>query len=252
MNQTDSFGHKATRALVRLVTFLVVLAILGVVGFLLAELNSRSFTITQSEGRLIINKGRNLPIGMEPFKPSDPYLADTYASIPVEDPVPTSVLDVKYRDRDELDRALFEVLEQQARPRVVSDDPQILEKGLYALRRAERLSGITTEQKEALKRMQVDVSYFQARLKLDEARRTIGEAMGLLRIAAGSQNNHARSASAMMSAVEPQAKALEDALRNAVHNLAKSAAETVQEQRKNEPPPAPVQPPVAAADAGTP
>lgn len=251
MNQTDSFGAKATRALVRLVTFLIVLAILGVVGFLLAELNSRSFTVVEEEGRLVVHKGRNLPVGMEPFKPSDPFLADTYAPIPIEGPVPGSILQTRFRDRDELDRALFEVLEQQAQPRVVSDDPATLEKGLYALRRAERLTGLTSGQKESLKRMQIDVSYFQARLKLDEARRNIGEAMALLKIAAGSQNNHARSASAMMTAIEPQTKALEDALRTAVHNLAKSAAETVAEEKKAQPPPPVVEPVVAATDAGT-
>lgn len=243
----QTFGQKTTRVVVRLVTLMGALALLGVVGILLAELNARSFTVVEDGGRLVIHKGRHLPIGMEPFKPSDIALADTYAPITIEGPVPGTILAEKFRDRDELDRALFEVLEQQAKPRVVSDDPATLEKGLYALRRAERLTGLSTEQKESLKRMQVDVSYFQARLKLDEARRIVGEAVGLLKVAAGSQNMHARSASAMIASIEPQTKSLEDAIRVAVHELAKSAAETVAAVKKAAPV---VVAPEAAADAG--
>ena len=252
MAQTpDSFGHRATRALVRLLTALGAVALLGVVGVLLSELNARTFTVESHDGRLVIHKGRHLPVGMEVYRPADPFLADTYAPIPIEGPAPGTLLSQKFRDRDELDRALFELLEQQAKPRVVSDDPATLEKGLYALRRTERLTGLSAEQKESLKRMQVDVSYFQARLKLDEARRMIGEAMALLKITAASQNNHARSASAMMATIEPHTRALEDSLRTAVHHLGKSAAETVAEAKKEEPviAPAPVEP---AADAGTP
>lgn len=243
----QTFGQKTTRVVVRLVTLLGALALLGVVGVLLAELNARSFTVVEDTGRLVIHKGRHLPVGMEPFRPSDLALADTYAPITIEGPVPGTILGEKFRDRDELDRALFDVLEQQAKPRVVSDDPATLEKGLYALRRAERLTGLSIAQKESLKRMQVDVSYFQARLKLDEARRIIGEAVGLLRVAAGSQNTHARSASAMIAAIEPQTKSLEDAIRVAVHQLARSAAETVAEERNAEPD---VAAPEATADAG--
>lgn len=235
MNQPQSFGQKATKALVRLITLVGAVALLGVVGVLLAELNARTFTVEAQDGRLVIHKGRHLPLGVEPYKPSDPFLMDTYAPIPIDGPAPGSILSQKFRDRDELDRALFEVLEQQAKPRVVSDDPQTLEKGLYALRRAERLSGLSSEQKEALKRMQVEVSYFQARLKLDEARRMVAEAVSLLRVAAGSQNAHARSASAMIAVIEPQTKSLDDAIRTAVHQLAKSAAETVAETQAAQP-----------------
>jgi len=124
-----------------------------------------------------------------------------------------------FYDRDDLDRALFEVLARLASPRINSEDPQALERGVYYLRRAEKLSGLSEEERLALKGMQTDVAYYLARAKLDDARRQIAEGLTQLKIAAGVQNRHTRSANQMISEVEPAASALEEALRRAVHTL---------------------------------
>jgi transcription elongation GreA/GreB family factor len=63
------------------------------------------------------------------------------------------------------------------------------------------------------------VAFFQARSRLDEARRDIGEALAQLRLSADSSSRHARAAHRMMAAIEPAANALEDALRRAVYTL---------------------------------
>jgi len=72
---SDSLGRRAGRAFTRLVVTLLVFALLGAVGFLLAQLNARTFTLQQQDGKLLVMKGRMLPVGSEPYRPSDPALA---------------------------------------------------------------------------------------------------------------------------------------------------------------------------------
>lgn len=248
MAQGDSFGHRATRALIRFLTVVGALALLAVVAVLLSELNARTFTVEVQDGRLVVMKGRHLPVGAAPYQPGDAALSDAYAPIPLEGATPPgTLLTQRFRDRDELDRALFEVLEQQATSRIVNDDPAVVEKGFYYLSRAERLGGLSSEQRDSLKRMQVEVSYYQARFKLDEARRLIAEAMAQLKLAGTAQNKHARNANQMLIAIEPATKNLEEALRSAVHQLSQPAsAEKQQEPPQEQPVVAP------AVDAGTP
>jgi hypothetical protein len=241
--EEPSLGRRAGRAFTRLLVTLLVVALIGVVGYLLSILNARTFTLEEQAGKLVVLKGRMFPVGSDPFRPADPFLADAYAPIPLEgQPVGTLILE-KFRDRDELDRALFGLLEMLARPRVASDEPQALEKGLYFLRRAEKLHGLTEEQRRSLKAMQAEVAFYQARSKLDDARKLVAEGLSQLRVASESQTRNARNAHQMLVEVEPSAKALEQALRRAVHTL--SAPATPME-------PAPTEPKAAPPDATSP
>ncbi|MGZ3447267.1 MAG: IF-2 protein, partial [Myxococcaceae bacterium] len=125
----------------------------------------------------------------------------------------------KFEERDALDRALFGFLEGLARPRLVSDDPAVLSQGLAALGRMQKLGGISDEQRKTLKSLESEVAFFQARSKLDQARRDIADAVTQLRLAADSGGRHARPAHRMLAVVEPSAAALEEALRRAVYTL---------------------------------
>lgn len=222
MNGTSQqgFGSRAMRAFKRLVVTLLVLTLGGAVAFLLSQLNARTLTLAVESGNLVVMKGRMLPWGAAPYHPSDLRLADTYAPIPLEGhDVPQSLLAQRFTERDELDRALFSQLEALAKPRIASDEPQRVERGVYYLRRAERLSGLSDEQRASLKQMQGEVAYYQARQKMEDARKLITEALAQLRLAAESNNRHARSAHQMLTVVEPAATALEHSLSNAVHTL---------------------------------
>jgi hypothetical protein len=242
------------RTLTRLLVTLVVLALGGAVAFLLSQLNARTFTLAVDSGHLVVMKGRMLPWGAAPFRPSDVGLADTYAPIPLEGrDVPQSLLTQRFTERDELDRALFSELEALARPRIASDEPQRIERGVYYLRRAERLTGLSEEQRASLKRMQAEVAYYQARQKMEDARKLITEALAQLRLASESENRHARNAHQMLTVVEPATTALEQALRNAVHTLSTSPAQEAQPPAPTAPstPPAPQGPGPQGLDGGT-
>ncbi len=223
---SDSLGRRAGRAFTRLVVTLLVLALLGAVGFLLSRLNARTFTLQQQDGKLLVLKGRMLPVGADPYRPSDPALAAAYAPVDLLGGTAAGLDGAKFEERDALDRALFGFLEGLARPRLVSDDPAMLSAGLMVLGRMQKLGGITDEQRRTLKGLESEVAFFQARTRLDQARRDIAEAMTQLRLAADSGGRHARSAHRMLGAVEPAAAALEDALRRAVYTLDSDSSET--------------------------
>jgi hypothetical protein len=241
---SDSLGRRAGRAVTRLVVTLLVLALLGVVGFLLSQLNARTFTLEMVGGNLVVMKGRILPVGSEPYRPSDPALAAAYSPFDLAGGSAGGLIGARYDERDALDRALFSLLEGLARPKLVSDNAQTLAQGLALLARMQKLGGISDDQRRTLRSLEAEVAFFQARSKLDEARRDIGEALTQLRLSAESSSRHARAAHRMTSAIEPAANALEEALRRAVYTLDSDA----------EPTPAVASPPTPSgftSDAGT-
>ena len=210
----------------RLVSFLkvlvvsaVVMASLGAAVWALSVLNARTYTLEQRDRHLWVLKGRLLPHGFEPYTPDDPSLVDAYAPIDLRGQSASAVTDRRYDDRDALDRALFTVLEPLAKTRVTSDLPEALEEGLTYVRRAERLTGLSSDQRDALGRLQTDAAFYLARIKLEDAQRQVDEALRQLRLAAKTGSRHARQASQMLLAVEPPSKAMSDALRGAVHEL---------------------------------
>ncbi|HYO52826.1 MAG TPA: IF-2 protein [Archangium sp.] len=235
----QSFGRRATSAFTRLLVTLLILGLGGAVAFLLSQLNARTFTLTQENGQLVVMKGRMLPTGAVPYRPGDARLADAYAPIPLEGRDVSSLVEQKFTERDELDRALFPVLEGLARPKVQSDDPALLEKGLYYLRRVELLSGLTEEQRRTLETMKADVAFFQARQKLEEARRDVTEALTQLKLAAESRNRNTQRANQMLTEVGPAAQALEKALRAVDASLAEPGSSPAPTETPVVPPPAP-------------
>jgi hypothetical protein len=219
MDPTQSFAVRAKRTFTRMLVTLLVLALIAAVGFLMSQLNARTYSLEVSEGKLWVKKGRMMPYGSQPFRSSDPALVDAYAPLELHGFNPGTLTEQRFTEREELDRALFQLVEQLARPRILSDDPKTLEEGLTYLRRAEKLQGITEEQRRTLKQMQADVAYYQARARFEDARRLLAEALTQLKLAATSENRHARSANQMITEVEPLANQLTEALRKSVYSL---------------------------------
>ena len=160
---SDSLGRRAGRAFTRLVVTLLVLGLLGAVGFLLSQLNARTFTLEMVDGKLVVMKGRLLPLGSEPYRPSEPALAAAYAPFDLQGGGAGGLAGVKFDERDAMDRALFSQLEGLARPKLVSDDPAVLGQGLALLGRMQKLGGISEEQRRTLKTLESEVAFYQAR-----------------------------------------------------------------------------------------
>jgi hypothetical protein len=238
----STFGQRAGHAFRRLLVTLLVLALAGIVCVLLARDNARTFSLKVEGGRLLVQKGRMLPWGSAPYRPTDPSLADVYAPIDLSGASAGAVEADRFEDRDELDRALFRILEQAARPKLLSDDTQVVASGMALLHRMDRLQGASEEQRRTLRSLELDVAYDQARIRFEDARRAVAEGLSELRIAADSPTRRARAAHAMLVKVEPAASALEEVLRQVVVTLADTPSSSV----------AAPPPPAAAADAGVP
>ncbi|MBX7101328.1 MAG: IF-2 protein [Myxococcaceae bacterium] len=226
------------RAFVRLVVATVVLSLAALAVVLLSQLNARTFSLRVDDGKLVVLKGKLMPTGAEPWRPTDAALADAYAPIDLKGTQVPGLLGGKFDDRDSLDRALFTALEQLARPRVATDDPRALEEGAACLRRARLLKGLTDEQLATLRKLETDVAYYLARTQLEESLARVEEALAQLKLATQTDSRHQREASQMLLTVEPPAKALSSSLRTAVHQLSA--------------PPEQAPAPVASPDAGTP
>lgn len=220
-------GQRVATGARRLLTFLVVVALVALVGYLASERNARTYWLETRGDQLTILKGRMLPIGSAPWHPKDPTLAETYAPIPLEGHrLETSVLQQRFSDRDDLDRALFGILEQLARPRLASDEPKALAQGFAYLRRAKRLPAITQDQRTMLARMESELAWYQAKLKLEQARQLLGEALGQLEVAATGRNRNAQKATQLAAQIAAPTRQFEDALRRALAGVPPTAAAT--------------------------
>jgi hypothetical protein len=230
------------RSLKKLVLALIVLGLGGAVVFLLSQLNAHTYKVEAVDGNLVVMKGRLLPTSSEPYRPGDPALREAYAPIPLDGTSAGYLVNEQFTERDQLDRALFEVVSSLARARITSDDPSVLEQGLYYLRRADKLTGATEEQRQSLNVMHSEVAYYLARSKLDQARNDVAEAISQLKLAATTSNRHAHNANQMILEIEPAAKAFEEALRRAAHGLSAPASA---EPTTFSSPPSPAVPPQA-------
>jgi biopolymer transport protein ExbD len=211
--EQPSFGTRLARAFRNLVLLTLFLGLGGAAIYATSIVNERTFSLEVRGGQLVVLKGKFLPTGADAWVPGDPGLTDAYAPIDLEGNVALTVVGQKFNDRDELDRALFQVIHMLARPRLTSDAPKDLERGLALVRRAERLRGLTDDQRAELKKMQSDVAYYLARVRLDDARRQLEEALAQLKLAAESETKTRTQASLMLLAVEPQVKLLSTTLR---------------------------------------
>ncbi len=213
METQPSFGTRLLLAFRNLVLVTVFIGLAAAALYAMSQVNARTYGLEVRQGQLVVLKGKMLPTGADPWMPADPQLADTYAPIDVEGQASVIVTTQKFEDRDELDRALFLVLETLARPRLSAETPKDLERGLLLVRRAERLHGLTDAQRDSLRKMQTDVAFFLARTRLDDARRQLEEALSQLKLAAESDSKTRAQASLMLLAVEPQVKLLASTLR---------------------------------------
>lgn len=245
---TPTRKNRLVLGLVRFMVTLVVLGLMGLVGYLAAERNARTFTLEVQDDQLVVQKGRNLPVGADPWRPDDPSLAESYAPIPLYGNMPSQgFLEQSFHERDELDRALFDFIERLARPRVASDDPSEQERGVYYLRRAELLQGINRTQRETLQALKSQVAWYQAKLKLESAQQLVSDALVQLDLAMRARDANSQRARELASRLMGPAREMETALRRALADTGTAPAPgRFEGERQNGQPMAPARPDVEA------
>lgn len=186
-------------------TFLLavaVLALLALVVYLLSERNARTYSLVLEDGQLAVKKGITAPMGRQAFKTADPAQAQAYAPLR---PPPGFRLDEErtFDDRAELDQALYDYLAKWARDDLGSEKPELVERALTWIARAEKLPGISGAQREDLRALRAESGYFEARQLIDRAADALRQARERLRVTAASSSRHAGEASEALHRLDP-------------------------------------------------
>ncbi|MBI5509643.1 MAG: hypothetical protein HY903_12895 [Deltaproteobacteria bacterium] len=161
---------------------IIVVALGGAVTYLLAEINSHRYRLTTEGQTLVVERGRHLPWGFEPFTPEAAELAAAYAPIPIpagETLSPTEV----YDDRVDVDRALFALFAGWTRARLKSIAPGDFELAAGYVRRSEILPGLSEQQRVELKRLRADVAYGNGRRIVNEIGTRLQQALAEFKLA---------------------------------------------------------------------
>jgi hypothetical protein len=225
---------------------LVILALVGAVVWLLTERNARTWYLVPDEGRLVVMHGTSLPFGRETYTPQEPALAEAYAPL-VPPPGTTLPHEKSFEERALLDQALFAELQGWAQADVGSAAKDRLARGIDYLKRAERLPGLSTSQREELAALRAESGFFEAQGLLERAATDLREAADRLRAASGSRSRHAGDARLLLRDLEPAVDAVGSALRAGGPGRVSPPAETGQQ-----PVEAPRQAPVQDAPAPAP
>jgi hypothetical protein len=192
--------------------WLAILGLLGLVAWLAAERNARTWHLVPSEGRLVVMRGLLLPAGRGALKTSDPALVQAYAPL-VPPPGKALPPERTFDERAELDQAIYDLVAGWAREEIASGDPARLERGLGYLARAEKLPGLSPAQREDLAALRAESGYQEAMRLVARAVDELREAAERLRRAASSRSPHAADAGALLRELEPAAEAAAAALR---------------------------------------
>lgn len=192
---------------------LLIFALAGVVLWLLAERNTRTWYLVPEDGRLMVVRGANLPFGRRALNPTDPNVA---AYAPITSPTGAKLPEEQSFDSQSgLDQAIFTVLDGWAKSDVASGSPEKLAQGIEYVRRAEKLTAISSSQREELVALEAESGYFEAQTLLEKAAKELKDATDQLRAAAHSRSPHATDAQALLNELEPNVNGVLSAARGA-------------------------------------
>ena len=234
---------------------LALLLLAGLVLWLLSERNARHWALVHEDGSLSVKKGILFPVGLQSFKTDDPALAQAYAPLK---PPPSAKLDEErvFEDRAGLDQALYDLLAKWARDDTATERPEMMDRALSWIARAEKLANISAGQREDLKNLRAESGFYEARQLLDRAADALRQARERLKLTTASTSSHAGDASEVLQRVDP----IVDEVYRAARLLAPAGAprppDAVEAQPAPKPAPVPTPgpspaPPAAAADGGS-
>jgi len=219
-----------------LIAWMAILGLAALVAWLASERNARQWFLVPEDAQLVVKRGLPLPAGRARFKTDDPALAQTYAPIkvPAGGPPPQ---EQSFDDRAALDQALFDLLSRWARADIATEKPELLERGLAYVSRAERLAGISAAQREDLRALRAESALFESAWLLERGAEDLRLAREKLRLAADAPGRYSGEALLLLRRIEPL---VEEALT--------ASRQAAQRPQKKEPPPAP---PPSAPEGGS-
>lgn len=164
------------------VVTLIALGLAAVVGYLLSEINHRRYRLAAHEGQLVVERGRMLPFGFEPFVPASSDLRAAYAPVALPTGETFGHSEV-FEDRADVDRALFAVLAGWVRERLQGSDPEGFTLATELVRRCELLPSLSEEQRAELRTLRADLAFRHGRQLLTDIAAQLGKALEEFKLA---------------------------------------------------------------------
>jgi len=186
----------------RLLLWLVILALLGAVGWLASERNQHRFRVSAQGSLLVIERGRFFPTGTAPLPATD----KAYGPIPVpagEKPP----ADTEFDEQNALDRWLFDLLGGWARNAGKKGDGRT---AATLVDRASALPGLTGGQINELNALRADLAWDDAQTDIATAAQLVEGARRKLEAVRQGNGAHAADASALSGKLEGLQNTLRD------------------------------------------
>lgn len=204
---------------------LVIVALGGLVLYLLSDINHRRYRLALEGDVLTVEQGRFFPVGFVPFAPSNPVLQQAYAPIRVPQGEPVEV-GIPFDDRSEVDRALYARLSSWARTRLSAQDAPTLALGIDYVKRLEALPGLSESQRQALRGMRADAALRQAEGLMQGIPLTLHHAASLFALSLELGTMHVERARAGLAHIDDKLRRMGDAPLHVEQNEPPSAAAT--------------------------
>ncbi len=230
MGQTQAQNGGIKSAFNTFLVTLVVLGLMGLVSYLLSDINHRRFRLVSRGHALTVEQGLYLPFGFGAYHaelpPNSPVAAmrwandmgadalalhDVYAPIPLPLDIDT-VRTPAFEDRAELDKGLFDLLSGWAKPRLASTEAATVAEGVYYVRRLEVLPGLSEDQRLQLRQLRAHVAFVNGGRILQQMGPMLRRAQADYRMAVELGSPHAAEAQRMIVAIDQRLSLLETGL----------------------------------------
>ena len=196
-----------TRVFNTTLVVLLILALLGAVGYLTSDLNHRRYRLNVRAGSMWVERGLFLPVGFVAYEPDTPALKDAYAPITVP-PSETVGVAGPFDERIDIDRAIFNLLAGWARTRIASQDNQQQQQAVLLVKRLELLPGLTEEQRGELHTLRASVAYQDGTRLMEESVQNLKRAQEQFRLALSLGGAQAREAQRLINEIDRRLDAL--------------------------------------------
>jgi hypothetical protein len=186
----------------RFLLWLVIVALLGAVGWLASERNQHRYRVTTQGNAMLIERGRFFPLGTSPLPPTDKVYAPVL--IPAGEKPPA---ETEFEDQNALDRWLFDLLSGWAKNAGKKGDDRAA--GVL-VDRATALPGLTGAQIAELTSLRADLAWDEAQTDIANAAQLLDAARRKLEAVRQGGGAHAVDASSLSGKLEGVQRTLHD------------------------------------------
>ncbi|HUT99870.1 MAG TPA: hypothetical protein VM425_00360 [Myxococcota bacterium] len=155
---------------------LVVLALAGIIVYLLSLLNSKTFFLVPEGGELVVKKGIFFPVGSEIYQPKSPEQAALYAPIELPDELKHAG-PLQFEDLPSLNREFAKYMIARANKLVFQTEEKQYLEGKNYLERLRGLTGLEPTQIDRVKSLGADVNYIEAKRAYQGVEKTLESAL---------------------------------------------------------------------------